>query len=110
MRLPRYDKQKEIFSFSRKEIVDIPPPPGQQVVTEPNEQPCYVFTNKFSPIGAVSQVQLLTNSLVRSSLPDAILGNAGDNTAEEDERVKEYVDCEFPIFIVTFDVVQKWTY
>ncbi|XP_042871647.1 39S ribosomal protein L37, mitochondrial-like [Penaeus japonicus] len=85
---------KEILTppyHKEKEIVDVPPPPGQQVVTEPNEQPCYVFTNKFSPIGAVSQVQLLTNSLVQSSLPDAILGNAGDNTAEEDERVKEAI-------------------
>lgn len=89
-------------------MVDIPPLPGQLVKepTEPNEQPCYVFNNNFSPIAVVPQVQLLTNSLVQTSLPDSILGNAVDNTAEEDERVKEYVDCEALLFSIAFDGVR----
>lgn len=94
-----------MFAFSRRKMVDLPPLPGQQVM-EPNEQPCYVFNNMFSPVAVVPQVQLLTNSIVQTSLPDSILGNAVDNTAEEDERVKEYVACEFIILSVTYDDVQ----
>ncbi|XP_063602178.1 large ribosomal subunit protein mL37-like isoform X2 [Penaeus indicus] len=87
---------KEIFSpayHKEREVIDFPPLPGQQAMepVEPNKQPCFVFNNSFSPVAVVPQVQLLTNSLVQTSLPDSILGNAVDNTAEEDERVKEAI-------------------
>ncbi|KAG7166824.1 39S ribosomal protein L37, mitochondrial-like [Homarus americanus] len=52
---------------------------------------CHVFTNKFSPVMGVSQVQLITNSVVRSGLPETVLERAVENTAEEDEKVKEAI-------------------
>jgi len=57
----------------------------------PKQTPCYVFHKRFSPIAGLSQVQHITNSVVRKELPDSILGVMNNNSTEEDEYVKESI-------------------
>lgn len=71
-------------------MVDLPPRPSPDLpVEEKREIPCHIFTKRFSPVMGMSQIQLLTNTLVRSTLPEPVLDKATENTSEEDERVKE---------------------
>ncbi|CAL4208811.1 unnamed protein product, partial [Meganyctiphanes norvegica] len=57
----------------------------------PKQKPCYIFHKRFSPIAGISQVQHITNSVVRNELPESILGVIKENSTEEDEYVKESI-------------------
>jgi len=55
------------------------------------QTPCYIFHKRFSPIAGLSQVQLITNSVIRNKLPESILGIIKENSSEEDDYVKESI-------------------
>jgi len=58
---------------------------------EPEQMPCYIFNKRFSPIAGLSQVQHITNSVVRNEFPHSILEVIKSNSPEEDEYVKESI-------------------
>lgn len=76
-----------------KEVVELPPEPCclPDWKLEVKSKPCYVITKLFAPMVGMSQVQLITNTVVRSSLPKTVLDCATKNTEEEDEKVKEAI-------------------
>lgn len=91
--IPVIDPQ-EILSrpYRKKEEICLPPEPiPYSESLEKKEIPCHRFSRRFSPVVGLSQVQLITNSVVRSTLPQAVLDKATDNTVNEDERVKEAI-------------------
>lgn len=60
-----------------------------KLTQETQKEPCFVFNNHFSPVMGLPQAQLLTNTLVRWSLPQAVLDHTMPTTSHEDDRVKE---------------------
>ncbi|KAK3882594.1 hypothetical protein Pcinc_013041 [Petrolisthes cinctipes] len=64
---------------------------SDKLVQESQLEPCYVFDNHFCPVMGLPQAQLLTNTLVHWSLPQAVLDHATPTTPHEDDRVKEAI-------------------
>ncbi|XP_068239084.1 large ribosomal subunit protein mL37-like [Palaemon carinicauda] len=58
---------------------------------EPAKRPCFVFHERYSPPAGMAQAQHLTNSIVRSTLPQRVLDQMKDNTEEEDLKVQEVI-------------------